>query len=181
MNKKVLAVAIAAMLPVAMMSAASGADTNPLVPINLVAPAGIPDVAPLPFTAVKSAVFTTPEVMSNLAVTPQQGVLGEALTIAGSGLAANTDYMLTWGTSEGTWVTDIQPNSINYLGVKYTKFNVNIGAIKTDASGAFNFSGKVPSDFGGIHDIYVVKDGVAVAKKRVVRKTAAKRARATKK
>jgi hypothetical protein len=146
-----------------MMSAANAADTNPITPINLVAPAGIPDVAPLPFTAVKSMAFTAPEVMSNLAVSPQQGVVGQALSISGSGLTPNTDYTLTWGTSEGTWVTDIQPNSINYLGVKYTKFNVNIGAIKSDANGAFTFTGKVPSDFGGIHDIYLVKDGVAVA------------------
>ena len=56
MNKKVFAVAISAILPIAMMSAASGADTNPVIPVNLVAPAGIPDVAPLPFTAEKSAV-----------------------------------------------------------------------------------------------------------------------------
>jgi hypothetical protein len=163
MNKKVIAIAIAAILPIAMMSAASGADTNPVVPVNLVAPVGIPDVAPLPFTAEKSAVFSIPAVMTNVAVTPQQGVVGEALTITGSGLAANTDYTMTWGTSEGTWVTDIQPNSINYLGVKYSKFNVNIGAIKTDASGSFSFAGKVPSDFGGVHDIYLVKDGAAVA------------------
>jgi hypothetical protein len=163
MNKKVIAVAISAILPIAMMSAASGADTNPTVPVNLVAPAGIPDVAALPFTAEKSAAFSVPAVMNNIAVTPQQGVVGDALTIAGSGLAANADYTMTWGTSDGTWVTDIQPNSINYLGVKYSKFNVNIGAIKTDASGAFSFKGKVPSDFGGVHDIYLVKDGVAVA------------------
>jgi hypothetical protein len=163
MNKKVFSIALVVILPIAMMSAANGADTNPVVPINLVAPAGIPDVAPLPFTAVRSMAFTTPEVMSNLAVSPQQGVVGQALSIAGSGLAPNTDYTLTWGTSEGTWVTDIQPNSINYLGVKYSKFNVNMGVIKSDANGAFTFPGKVPSDFGGIHDIYLVKDGVAVA------------------
>jgi hypothetical protein len=163
MRKKVFSIALVAILPIAMMSAANAADTNPITPINLVAPAGIPDVAPLPFTAVKSMAFTAPEVMSNLAVSPQQGVVGQALSISGSGLTPNTDYTLTWGTSEGTWVTDIQPNSINYLGVKYTKFNVNIGAIKSDANGAFTFTGKVPSDFGGIHDIYLVKDGVAVA------------------
>jgi hypothetical protein len=163
MNKKVIALAIAAVLPIAIMSAASGADTNPAIPVNLVAPAGIPDVAPLPFTAEKSTAFTIPAVMTNVAVTPQQGVVGDAFMIAGSGLAANTDYTMTWGTSEGTWVTDIQPNSINYLGVKYSKFNVNIGAVKTDANGVFTFKGKVPSDFGGVHDIYLVKDGIAVA------------------
>ena len=146
-----------------MMSAASGADTNPVIPVNLVAPAGIPDVAPLPFTAEKSAAFNIPAVMTNLVVTPQQGVVGDAFTIVGSGLASNTDYTMTWGTSEGTWVTDIQPNSVNYLGVKYSKFNVNMGNIRTDASGAFSYQTKVPSDFGGIHDIYLVKDGLAVA------------------
>ena len=38
-----------------------------------------------------------------------------------------------------------------------------MGAVTTDAAGAFTFTSKVPSDFGGVHDIYAVKDGVAVA------------------
>lgn len=146
-----------------MISPASGADTNPVTPINLVAPSGLPDVAPLPFTGVKSGIFTTPESMLTLAVTPNQSAIGKPMVVTGSGLPANTDLTLTWSTAEGTWVTDIQPNSVNYLGTKYTKFSVNMGTVTTDANGAFTFTTKVPSDFGGVHDIYAVAGDVALA------------------
>lgn len=145
-----------------MMSPANGADTNPVTPIALVAPSGLPDVAPLPFTGVKSATFTTPETMLNLTVTPDQGTVGKPMVISGKGLPASTALMLTWSTADGTWVADIQPNSVNYLGTKYTKYNVDIASVTTDASGAFNYTTKVPSDFGGVHDIFAVVKGVAV-------------------
>ena len=70
---------------------------------------------------------------------------------------------MTWATLDGTWVADIQPNSVNYLGTKYTKYNVNIASVTTDATGAFVYKTKVPSDFGGVHDIYAVQNGVAIA------------------
>lgn len=153
----------ASILTVSMVTPASGADTNPVTPITLVAPTGLPDVAPLPFTGVKSATFTTPEKTINLDVSPNQGVVGQAITISGKGLPASTTLTMTWSTSDGTWVTDIQPNSVNYLGTKYTKYNVDMATVATDASGAFTLKTKAPSDFGGVHDIYVVQNGVAVA------------------
>ena len=152
-----------AILPFAMIAPVHAADTNPVVPIPLVAPAGIPDVAPLPFTAHKSAAFTIPTKMINLTVTPQQGVVGTPFTISGTGLPANTSTLLTWSTADGTWITDIQPNSVNYLGDQFTKYNVDVATVTPDASGNFSYSTKVPSDFGGIHDIFAVQGGVAVA------------------
>ena len=152
-----------AILPFAMIAPVHAADTNPVVPIPLVAPVGIPDVAPLPFTAHKSTAFTIPTKMINLTVTPQQGVVGTPFTISGTGLPANTSTLLTWSTADGTWITDIQPNSVNYLGDQFTKYNVDVATVTTDASGNFSYSTKVPSDFGGIHDIFAVQAGVAVA------------------
>ena len=156
--------AVASILPIAMMASAQGADTNPVVPINLVAPAGIPNVAPLPFTGVKTAAFTTPETMVNLTVTPDQGVVGNSMTISGKGLAASTSINLSYGTFDATWVADIQPNSVNYLGYKFTKnVFIDIANVTTDGSGNFSYTTKIPSDFGGIHDIYAVVNNVAVA------------------
>ena len=160
---RIVRIAAIAILPIAMVSPAMGADTAPVVPISLVAPSGLPDVAPLPFSGVKSAVFTVPEKMVALDVTPQQGVVGSVITVSGKGLPANVTLPLTWSTSEGTWVADIQPNSVNYMGTKYTKFNVDMGSVTTDATGAFTFATKAPSDFGGVHDLYVVQAGVAIA------------------
>ena len=158
----VLRIVAASGLAVAMVVPAQGADTTSTL-ITLTAPSDIKGVAPLPFTAVKSAAFTTPETTVNLDVTPQQGYVGSAFSVIGKGLKPNTAMDLVWSTNEGTWVTDVQPNTVNYMGVKYSKFYVNMAKVTTDANGGFTFKTKAPSDFGGVHDIYAVVDGVAVA------------------
>ena len=158
----VLRIVAASGLAVAMVVPAQGADTTSTL-ITLTAPSDIKGVAPLPFTAVKSAAFTTPETTVNLDVTPQQGYVGSAFSVIGKGLKPNTEMDLVWSTNEGTWVTDVQPNTVNYMGVKYSKFYVNMAKVTTDANGGFTFKTKAPSDFGGVHDIYAVVDGVAVA------------------
>lgn len=150
-------------LVASVVSPAFGAEANPTTPINLVAPAGLPDIAPLPFTGVKSIVFTTPVTMVNLDIAPSQGVVGSKITITGKGLPANATLPLTWSTSDGTWVVDVQPNSVNYLGTKYTKYNVNMATVTTDTTGGFTYKTKAPSDFGGVHDIYALQGDVAVA------------------
>ena len=147
------------------MSPANGVDAVPTVPINLTAPTEIPDVAPLPFTGVKSVVFTsaTPEKLLTLDVTPSQGVVGTPMVISGKGLPPSTTLTLTWSTANATWVVDVQPNTVDYRGEKYVKFNVDLATITTDATGSFSFSTKMPSDFGGVHDIYAIQDGIALA------------------
>ena len=152
---------IVSLFSVFLVAPALGADTQ-LTPINLVAPAGIPNVAPLPFTGVTAASFTVPTTMVNLTVTPNQGVVGSPMVVTGKGLPASSALQLTWGTSNGTWVADVEPSSVNYLGTSITKITVNMATVTTDANGAFTFSSVVPSDFGGVHDIYAVKDGVAL-------------------
>lgn len=159
----VLRVAVASFLTVAMVAPATGADTPLTIPTVLTAPSGIPDIAPLPFTGVKSAAFTTPEKSVNLDVVPNQGVIGDPIAISGKGLPVNTTLQLTWSTADATWVTDIQPNTVNYMGTKYTKYNVDMATVTTDANGAFTFKTKIPSDFGGVHDIYASQNGVALA------------------
>lgn len=153
----------ASLLMASVISPAFGADTNPVTPINLIAPSGLPDIPALPFTGIKSADFTTPATMVNLDIVPSQGIVGSAVTISGKGLPVNASLRLTWSTLDGTWVADIQPNSVNYLGTKYTKYNVDIATVTTDAAGAFAYKTKAPSDFGGVHDIFAVQGGVALA------------------
>ena len=153
---------VVSLLSVFLVAPALGADTQ-YTPITLVAPTGIPNVAPLPFTAVTAAAFTIPTTMQNLTVTPNQGVVGSPMVVSGTGLPASTTLQLTWGTASGTWVADVQPSSVNYLGDSISKFNVNMTTVTTDAAGAFTFASKVPEDFGGVHDIYAVVNGAAVA------------------
>lgn len=153
---------VVSLFSIFLVAPAMGTDVQ-YTPINLVAPAGIPNVAPLPFTGVTAAAFTIPATMVNLKVTPNQGVLDAPIVVTGTGLPASTSLQLTWGTSNGTWVADVQPSSINYLGTSITKITLNMAVVTTDANGAFTFSTKAPSDFGGVHDIYAVANGVALA------------------
>jgi hypothetical protein len=158
----VLRTAVALTLPIAMISPAMGADSV-TTPITLVAPVGLPGVPALPFMGTKSATFSVPEKMITLDVTPNQGAEGTPITISGKGLPASSTMPMTWSTAEGAWIADVQPNSVNYMGTKYTKFNVDLASVTTDASGNFTFQTKAPRDFGSVHDIYVVQNGVALA------------------
>jgi len=158
----VLRVVVASLLPLALISPATGADTAVPAPITLTAPTGLQGVPALPFTGVKAAAFTTLETMVNLTVTPNQGPEGTPITVSGKGLPANVSLPLTWSTADGAWIVDVQPNTVNYMGAKYLKYAVNMATVTTDAAGSFTYETKIPRDFGGVHDIYAIKDGTAI-------------------
>lgn len=142
---------------------ANAAETT-TTPFTLFAPKDLAGVPALPFTGVKSAAFTSSNTnISTLDVTPIQGPEGTPITISGKGLPANTALPLTWSTADGAWIADVQPNTVNYMGVKYAKYNVDLATVTTDAAGSFTYQTKIPRDFGGVHDIYAIKDGAAIA------------------
>lgn len=160
MNKMLKIARVGAVIVLAMgfISPAHAADNA----VKLTPPKEI-SVSPLPFTGLTAPAFTTPSNMVNLEVSPSQMFIGDAITITGKGLTANTPITLTWSTSDATWVTDVQPNTVNYMGTSYTKYNLIMTTLSTDALGGFVYKTKVPSDFGGVHDIYAVNNGVALA------------------
>jgi hypothetical protein len=122
----------------------------------------IPGVAPLPGPIAASS--TAAPTMGILKATPDIGRAGTTFSLSGSGLAANKDVSIVWNTANVTWMVDARPDSVDYLGRKVDKINVVLATTKTDAQGAFSISLKAPRDFGGIHDIYAVVDGVQLAK-----------------
>jgi hypothetical protein len=112
---------------------------------------------------VSASPFTIPATMSNLTVTPDQGVSGTPVVITGSGLPDSASVTLTWSSNNATWVADVEPNTVNYMGTSYAKTTLNMATVTTSATGGLSFSTKAPSDFGGVHDIYAVQNGVALA------------------
>ena len=130
-------------------------------PTALTAPA-IPGVAALP-GAIAPAATTSPS-MGILAVTPSTGVFGTPYVVSGSGLAPNKSVSIVWKTANVTWMVDARPDSVYYLGRSVTKIGVILAQATTDGNGAFTVSLLAPKDFGGIHDIYAVVDGVQQAK-----------------
>ncbi len=156
-GRRLLWVASAAALPLALLVSPSGSSADTVVPINLVAPTNIPNVPALPGPV--SPAFTLGNTVGALVTNPIEGVQGTPMTISGSGLAANTQLTLEWSTSNATWIADVEPATVNYLGRTSTNFNVTIGTVTTDATGAFSFPYVAPADFGGLHTIYAVTTG----------------------
>jgi hypothetical protein len=102
--------------------------------------------------------------MRTLKTSPDVAVAGTKTTISGTGLPANKDVTLTWSTANVDWMVDARPDSVDYLGRKTTKFAVQLTTAHTDATGAFSVALNAPQDWGGLHDIYAVVDGLQVAK-----------------
>jgi hypothetical protein len=160
-KKAALRLAVAALLPLGLLSPAGAADATDVV---LYAPADLKGVPALPFTG-ETIKFTDPiSGVGPLVISNMQGPTGTPLTISATGLKANTEISLTWSTAKGYWKGQLLPNSVNYTGYGWDKFSVILAKVTTDATGSFKYSTKMPEDFGGPHDIYAVLDGVAVAK-----------------
>lgn len=116
--------------------------------------------------ALPGPVVQTPRIspsLTNLTVSPEAGVAGSPMTISGSGLAPNTKIDLTWSTANDTWAAQVEPDTANYLGRVTTELTVSLARTTTDAKGAFGVTVKAPHDWGGVHDIYAVVKGTAVA------------------
>ena len=151
-----VAVGTLAALALLVLPSVALAEAGPLA-----APA-IPGVAALPGPVVDPGKPAAS--MTLLKTTPDVALAGTAITIAGSGLPADKDVTLTWGTANVDWVLDARADSVDYLGRKATKFAVQLARAHTNASGAFSIQLKAPQDFGGLHEIYAVVDGLQVAK-----------------
>ncbi len=102
--------------------------------------------------------------MTTLTAKPDNAVAGTPFTLSGSGLPANKPVSIVWGTANVTWVVDARPDSVDYLGRSASKIQVVLGQGQTDAQGKLTLKLKAPRDFGGVHDIYAVINGVQVAK-----------------
>lgn len=126
-----------------------------------VKPPAIKQAVPLPGPIAKTAALA--KNVLNLDVTPQAGLAGQPMTITGKGLAKDKAVELTWSTADDTWSAQIEPNTVNYLGRVEEPLTVVLANTKTNASGDFSVTLKAPNDWGGIHDIYAVVNGVDVA------------------
>ncbi len=99
-----------------------------------------------------------------LKVVPSNGPVGISTTISGTGAGAGKTVQIVWGTSNVDWILDARPDSVDYLGRKTTPINRVLANATADARGAFSIKLNVPQDFGAIHDIYAVVDGIQIAK-----------------
>jgi hypothetical protein len=150
------AAGLAALAGALLLPAFAAAAPTPLAIPALSGVAALP--GPLAPASVPAATMTT------LAAKPDDAVAGTPFTLTGSGLPANKPVSIVWGTANVTWVVDARPDSVDYLGRSASKIQVVLGQGQTDAQGRLALKLKAPRDFGGVHDIYAVINGVQVAK-----------------
>ena len=149
------AAALAALAGALLLPALATAAPTPLVIPALSGVAALPGPLAPPSTPAAN--------MTTLTATPDDAVAGTPFTLTGSGLPANKTVSIVWGTANVTWVVDARPDSVDYLGRSASKIQVVLAQAQTDAQGKLSAKLTAPKDFGGIHDIYAVVDGVQVA------------------
>jgi hypothetical protein len=140
-TRRTIALVAAGAVALLAASGSNGQARTSAAPQAVVAPS-IPGVAGLP-----GPIAPTATTAANL------GLLGAGKSVA-----------IEWVTANVTWQLDVRPDSVDYLGQLATPVTVVLASSTTDANGAFSVPIAVPRDFGGIHDIYAVVDGVKVAK-----------------
>ena len=151
-----------ATLALGLFSPAVAGAAQPTGPQAVPAPT-IPGGAQLPGPV--AAASQPAQNMGILKASPDRGASGTKFTLSGGGLPAGKEVSIVWVTSKVDWILDARPDSVDYIGQKEDKnVQVVLDTVTTDARGAFETKLVAPRDFGGIHDLFAVVDGVQRAK-----------------
>ena len=155
--------AAVAVVALGVFSSLSGAAPQITRAPGPVPPPALRGVAPLPGPL--AAPSEPAEDMGIMVSSPERGAAGTKFTLTAHGLPARKTASIVWVTSKADWVLDVRPESVDYLGQKETKdIQVVLARAKIGAGGRLKAALTAPRDFGGIHDLYVVVDGIQYAK-----------------
>ena len=161
MQRALSATAVIALIASFGVTTSANAD---MTAYTLKAPKEILAQYPLPYTGTVTTAPVPVATAKAISAMPDNGIVGTAFKLSATGLPANAAVTLVWNTTEAAWRADVDPTTVNYRGTKYTKLSVVMGTTTTDANGALNYETKAPQDFGSVHDIYALVNGVVVAK-----------------
>ncbi len=131
-----------------------------------------PTAAPAtPTTAPPPAPTATPVPLKLLKTSPETGPIGTPFTVSGEGLPAGKEVKFVWATWDGAFATKITADNARFQERTYVAKRVPMKSAVANAQGQVSVDLTVPEDYGEIHDIYAVVDGVDVGKAgfRVVR------------
>ena len=106
----------------------------------------------------------TPAALKLLKVEPVKGHSGDSFTITADGLPANQQIEFFWSTVDGSYVTRVLPDNLEYDERRYDEKRVALGAAQADAHGRVTAKFVVPDDFGEVHDIHAAAGGKDVAR-----------------
>ena len=99
-----------------------------------------------------------------LKVEPVKGYAGDAFTVAGEGLPAGKKVELFWATVDARYVTKVLVDNVEYHERNYEEKRVPLSSATVDGHGRLTAKVTAPEDFGEVHDIHAVIDGVDVGR-----------------
>lgn len=105
-----------------------------------------------------------PDAVALLTSTPESGAVGSTFTLSGAGLPPDAETQILWGTYTGSYLMKVTPETVEFHERQFEPINVVLAETTTDSDGRLEVALRVPSDYGEIHDLYAVVDGVQVAK-----------------
>jgi len=92
-----------------------------------------------------------------LTVTPGKGPVGARVQVQAAGLPAGATVDLGWETVNGGWVTR---DYYHFGGKQFSETTQTLGRYRVANDGQFFAEFTVPEDYGGMHNIVAVQDGV---------------------
>lgn len=102
---------------------------------------------------------TTP-VTQTLTISPKKPTVGTEVRATAAGLPANKSVDLIWKTMQGAWVIE---DYYHFKGKKFTETIKSLGQAVVGPDGRLDTPFTIPEDYGGVHEVVVVADGVVLA------------------
>lgn len=99
-----------------------------------------------------------------LTVEPAAGAPGDRVSVTGEGLPAGAEISFEWVTWDGSYETKIIPTGVKFVGARHEERRVGLGTTTVDPDGRVSFDFVAPEDYGSMHDIYALVDGVPFAR-----------------
>ena len=87
-------------------------------------------------------------------------VPGVEVVAAAEGLPPNETVDLVWGTVDGGWVVE---DYYRFRGKKFANANKILKQVAVGADGRVSVRFPVPEDYGGVHEVFLSRDGVPLA------------------
>jgi hypothetical protein len=101
----------------------------------------------------------TANYIGKMSLLPTDGLAGTQVTASGTGLPANEQLELVWGTATGSWNLQGEYQE-SYNGREFSAATKPLGTVTTQKDGSFSQTFTVPEDFGFYHDVMVMQNGV---------------------
>jgi hypothetical protein len=98
--------------------------------------------------------------LQSLTVTPAKAQVGAQIQVQAAGLAPGAVIDLSWETVTGGWVTR---DYYHFGGKQFADSSQSLGGFRVGDDGRLAAEFTAPEDYGGVHNVVALRDGVALA------------------